>query len=86
VRDAFAEELKTGQLELQVLNVETPENKHFVKEYQLYSQSVVLSDVHEDQEVRWKNLPKIWKLLYDETAFKQYLQSEIADYLREERS
>ncbi|GAK56683.1 hypothetical protein U27_03646 [Candidatus Vecturithrix granuli] len=86
VRDAFADELKTGQLELKVLNVETPENKHFIKEYQLYSQSVVLSDVHGEQEVRWKNLPRIWELLYDKTAFKQYLQSEITAYLQEGRS
>lgn len=86
VRDAFANELKSGQLELQVLNVETPENKHLIKKYQLYSQSVVVSDVHEDQEVRWKNLPRIWELLYDEAAFKHYLQSEITAYLQEGRS
>jgi hypothetical protein len=86
VRDAFANELKTGRLELQLINVETPENKHFIKAYQLYSQSVVLSDVHTDKEVRWKNLPRIWELLNNETAFKQYLQSEITAYLQEDHS
>lgn len=86
VRDAFADELKTGRLELKILNVETPENKHFIKEYQLYSQSVVVSEVVQGQEIRWKNLPKIWQLFYNEAAFKKYLQTEITEYLREEQS
>jgi hypothetical protein len=31
--------------------------------------------------VRFKNLPKIWELLHDEAAFRQYVQSEVRGYL-----
>ena len=86
VRDAFANELKTGLLELKIVNVETPENKHFIKDYQIYSQSVVVSEVNQEKEIRWKNLQKIWELLYNEEAFKKYIQLEIAKYLWEEQS
>lgn len=86
VEEAFASELKSSDLELKVINVETPENAHFIKDYQLYTRSVILSDVKEGKETRWKNLQKVWELLRDEQAFKDYVQMEVFDYLEEQPS
>jgi len=33
------------------------------------------------KEKQWKNLQKVWELVHDEKAFKEYIRSEIKDYL-----
>ena len=86
VEEAFAKELKSNALELRVINVETPENAHFIQDYQLYTRSVIVSEVTGGKEARWKNLQRVWELLRDEQAFKDYVQMEVFDYLEEQPS
>ena len=43
--NGFKKELESGQLVFQAINVETPENQHFVKDYHLYTKSLIVSDV-----------------------------------------
>ena len=81
VTETFGKELKNGLLELKIVNVEKPENNHFIKEYRLYTRSVIISDVINGSEKRWKNLHKLWELVLNEEAFKYYIQQEIAGYL-----
>lgn len=82
VTETFGDELKNGLLELTIVNVEKPENNHFIKEYQLYTRSVIASEVKDGTEKRWKNLHKVWELVRNEEAFKHYIQKEIAGYLQ----
>lgn len=81
VREDFAEELGTGLLEWKVLNVEEPGNEHFVEDYQLFTKSVVLSEVKDGREVRWKRLDRVWDLLGDEAAFRLYVDRELRQFL-----
>jgi len=53
-----------------------------VKDYELYTKSVVLSETKNGKEVRWKNLDKVWTLLGDEAAFKKYVRDEVSAYLK----
>ena len=66
----------------QPVNVEVKGNEHFVKDYELYTKSVVLSETKNGKEVRWKNLDKVWTLLGDEAAFKKYVRDEVSAYLK----
>jgi hypothetical protein len=77
----FPVELKNGALEWRVLNVDEPQNKHFVQDYQLTTRSVVLVDVLDGQEKRRKNLTAIWNLVGNRDAFLGYIQSETLSYL-----
>lgn len=77
VEEAFADELAAGHMQWRVINIDRPQNKHFEDHYQLPSQSVVLSEERDGKEVRWKNLDKIWDLLYDDAGFVRYIQDEI---------
>jgi len=42
IQAGFGEALKAGSLEWRTLNVEEPANQHFIKDYRLYTKSVVL--------------------------------------------
>jgi len=81
VSDFFADEIKKGLIALQVIDVDKDENSHFTKDYQLFTRSVVVSDMVNGKEKRWKNLQKVWELVRDEKAFKEYIKSEITAYL-----
>lgn len=77
VQTGFADELKSGTIEWQVVNIEESPNEHFEKDYQLYTKSVILSRVENGKETAWKNLDKIWELVGDKEAFVKYVQDEV---------
>lgn len=78
----FAKELKNGEIEFRSINVDVPGNNHYVKDYQLYTRAVIISDVVQGKEKRWKNLQKVWELLHKEKDFKTYVRDETIAYLR----
>ena len=65
---AFAESLKDGRLEWRAVNVDEPDNGHFVGDYQLYSKSIVVVKMRDGEQVEWKNLKRIWELVRDKQA------------------
>ncbi|MBA7654618.1 hypothetical protein ES703_62500 [subsurface metagenome] len=80
IDDQFSEQVKTGELEWKVVNVEDPGDEHFINDYKLVTKSIVLSKVKDGKETEYKNLDKIWILVDDETAFKDYIRDEITDF------
>jgi hypothetical protein len=81
VKSGFAEQIEKGRVELKSLNIEEKGNEHFVKDYKLYTKSVILSDMKDGKELKWKNLDKVWTLLGNESKFVEYIQTEIKLYL-----
>jgi hypothetical protein len=86
VNEEFAEEMKKGVVELKVINVEEAKNNHFIKDYQLYTKSVIVSDLKQGKQDRWKNLQRVWELVRNDEAFKRYVQKEINEYLEGKQS
>ncbi|MDD4556526.1 MAG: nitrophenyl compound nitroreductase subunit ArsF family protein [Alphaproteobacteria bacterium] len=60
------------------VNTDEPANKHFLKDYSLYTKSVVLAD----EQGNWKNLDKIWSLVRNEADFKAYIVDGINDFTK----
>jgi hypothetical protein len=83
VTKGFANLVKTGRVELKVVDVDEPRDRHFVEDFKLITKSVVIVDSLDGKQVRWKNLDKIWKLVVNRFAFVKYVQDEINAYLRE---
>jgi hypothetical protein len=81
IETAFAADLASGRLQWRMINIEDTGNEHFVKDYQLFTKSLVLSERRAGREVRWKNLPKVWELLNSEPAFVDYVQTETRAFL-----
>ena len=81
VETGFAEQLKDSSIVFRVENFETEGNEHFAEDYQLYSQSLILSRQDGGKETEWKNLDKIWKLVGDKEEFIAYVQAEITEFM-----
>lgn len=78
---AFAGPLAEGKMEWHLVNVDRPENRHFIAHYGLYTKSVVVSERENGRELRWKNLPDVWRLLNDADGFQEYIVSEVEAFL-----
>ncbi len=83
IESGFAEELSNGTIEFRSINLDKAENKHFIKDYQLYTKSLVICDQIDGKQVQWKNLAKVWQLIRNKDEFLKYVQDEIDAYLRE---
>ena len=83
IHSNFADELQSGKLVWRVINVDAPENKQFIKDYQLYSKHLIVSEVKDGKEVRWKDLKDLWTHVRNEEKFENYVKTEISDWLRE---
>ncbi|EKE04324.1 MAG: hypothetical protein ACD_20C00086G0014 [uncultured bacterium] len=73
--------INNNRLELHIVNIDETDNKHFVKDYGLFTKSVVISSVKNAKQEKWKNLDKIWTLLGNEAAFENYIKKEVKSYL-----
>lgn len=81
VESAFPKELESGRLIWRLVNVEDKGNEHFVEDYALYTKALVLVEESKGQQVRWKNLEKIWELVNQQERFYEYVQGEVRTYL-----
>lgn len=77
----FADALRDETLVWRSVDTDLPRNEHFLSEYKLYTKSIVLVTLDHGTPVEWKNLDKVWDLIYDRKAFEQYLQKEITEAL-----
>ncbi len=82
VSTGFAEQLKDSSIVWRVINFEDEGNEHFAKDYQLYSQSLIVSRVRDGKETEWKSLDKIWTLVGNKDKFISYVRSEVKDFIK----
>jgi hypothetical protein len=81
ITNRFKNEIDRGALEWQVVNVQLPENRHFVKDYELFTKSVVLVHVANGKQQSYKTLNEVWELVGDKTQFQAYVDKEVRGYL-----
>ncbi len=77
----FSGQVKDGNLLFESVNIDEPQNKHFIDDYKLHTKTLILSLMKDKKEIKWINCDKIWSLVSDENKFKEYIQVEINKYL-----
>ncbi len=77
VTEKFAEEIKAGKIEWKIVNIDEKANEHFIKEYSIFTKTVIVSKIVDGKEVSWKNLDKVWQLLSNQDNFQKYIESEL---------
>jgi hypothetical protein len=85
IQNSFKNDLSSKILRFKVVNVEKAKNKHFIKDYALYSKAVVLTLIQDNKEMKYKNLDKVWSYLGNENIFKNYIESEVEVFLKENK-
>ncbi len=77
VQGKFADQVEGGALVMRVINMDGPGNGRYVDDYQLTSSSVVVAQVKEGTELKWRRLDEVWDLVRDEAAFASLIENEI---------
>lgn len=77
----FAGELAAGVIAWRPVNIEEPGNRHFEKDYELTTQSLVLVRMRNGRPAEWKNLKSVWEFLGDYARMTEYVRSELSAFL-----
>ncbi|MCX5884484.1 MAG: nitrophenyl compound nitroreductase subunit ArsF family protein [Proteobacteria bacterium] len=77
IEENFLYQLEKKKLFFKVINIDLPENKHFIQDYQLYTRSLIVAGYKDGKQVVWKNLTKVWEYLGDQDKFHEYVRLEI---------
>lgn len=81
VEQAFSQELAAGKMRFLSVDVMKAENRHFLDDFSLTTQSVILTEQKGDEILRWKNLDRIWNLLNDKPSYVAYVQESCRAFL-----
>lgn len=73
--ERFTENGASARVQLQCVNVDLPENQHYVTDFALTMRTFVLAEGS-----RFTVLEQCWKLAHDEGAFKDYLARNISAF------
>jgi hypothetical protein len=83
IEKGFADDLKKGILSFETVNIDEISNRHFIKDFNLYTRSLVLVSYAGDKQIRFKNLNNVWDYVRSPDQFIAYVQDEVRDCLRE---
>lgn len=78
----FKKEIESGKINFKAVDVEQKGNEHYVKDYKLYTKTLIISVTKNGKEVQYKNLDKIWEYSRNKEKFVNYVKNEITGYLR----
>jgi hypothetical protein len=78
----FGAEIASGRLQFKLVNVQLAENRHFVKDYQLFTKSLVLVRFDKGRQAEYKVLNGTWDLVGDKSAMQAYVEREVREYLK----
>ncbi len=81
IRTNFPAELSSRKLRWRVVNIDEPENAHFVQDYQLVTRSLVLVGMEDDVQRKWKNLEKVWQLVRSKSEFTDYVVENTREFM-----
>jgi hypothetical protein len=82
IEQKFGADIAKGRLQFTLVNVQLAENRHFVKDYQLFTKSLVLVRFDNGRQAEYKVLNDTWELVGDKSAMQGYVEREVRDYLK----
>ncbi|MBN2134185.1 MAG: hypothetical protein JW737_00490 [Acidobacteria bacterium] len=82
IKTRYSIELNENKLLWKTVNVDLPENEHFINTFELHSSTMVLVEKSGNNITKWVALPKVWTLVRNRNAFEEYLVNEIGAFLR----
>lgn len=70
-----------GQMSWREVNLDQPANQHFVKDFNITANTVVLAEYRDGQVVRYVNLDRLWDFIDKPDEFREDLRQRIDAFL-----
>jgi hypothetical protein len=85
--EQFTTELEHNVLRWRPVNLDEPESEHYMDEYQLWFNAVVLVRETDGRVISWKDLgEKIWDLYPHEEEYTEFVTAEVSRFLADTKS
>lgn len=78
----FKKLISEGKVKFEVIDYSKKKNQHFEKNYDLFTQTMIVSLVKNGKESKWKSSDKIFELSSNQDKFTDYVESEVNEYLK----
>lgn len=83
VAPAFQHFVDQEKLSFSFVNVDEPENHHFLQNFQTSSKFPVIAEIKDGEILRFKVLDRVWRLLEGENSrFISYIQQNVHDFFK----
>lgn len=79
----FKDYSASGKLAIKEINIFTKGNEHFMNDYEICTNAIVLSLVKGGKEIKFTNLARIWCYVCCQEKFKPYIKDSISKYVQE---
>ena len=77
----FEKELSSGRLIYKVIDLDAEGSDYYSKAYDFFCNTVIMVDMENGKEIRFKNLEDVWELVDQKDATMEFIRSHIAEYL-----
>jgi hypothetical protein len=77
----FPEEIKTGRLKFNVVDLDAEGNGHFEKDYDFFYNTVIIVEIEKGKATRFKNLEEVWPLVDEKNDIMEFIRFHLAEYL-----
>ncbi len=81
----FPDDIKDENIVFRTVDMELPRYKSLIKKYDLFTSTLVLVDVAEGKELRWKIVTEAWYLTNKKQKFIKMLESELLEFQEDRR-
>lgn len=82
IEQRFGRDIASGRLQFKLVNVQFKENRHFVKDFQLFTKSLVLVRFDKGRQAEYKVLNGTWELVGNKREMQAYVEREVRDFLK----
>lgn len=77
----FQDELRTGRLIFRVMDLDEEGSDLYEKKYDFFYNTVIVVDIENGKETRFKNLEEVWSMVDQKDAATEFIRSHVAEYL-----
>lgn len=81
VEQGFPEGLAEGSIVFQPVNVELPENRHYIDDFHLVTRTVVIAEEVDGVIGQWSRLDEVWQLVGQHDAYLEYVRGVVSEFL-----
>lgn len=78
--EALTPEIETGAIAWQTADYTTDVNGTLVKQFKVFTSTVVLVEVEDGNVVRWKNLEEVWNHTSDQADFTAFIHQAWSEF------
>lgn len=79
----FPEQLADGTIVFNVVDLDGEDNGRYEKRYAFFYNTVIIAVVRGDEDLKFKNIEKVWQLTDNRDELMEFVRSEVEEYLKD---